>query len=151
VAAGILTPSATTTIRLVGDLTDDTRLAADRILAGKNTQIITEMYGSSFGQSVPSLARLDLGQLAPNIRYLVASDLLYTRYAYGAAVGGARNAAATETWSRYQAIFRDHGFCEVRPSFMSYAMSNPTLRIIDLQAPPPPGGDAAAPLCTAGN
>jgi hypothetical protein len=136
------------TVRLVADFADDTRHEADRVLSGKGAQIITELFGTSIGRQVASLATLDLGQLDPGTRYLVASSLLYGRYAYGAAVGGPLNANATETWAKYRAVFAAHRYCAIRPPYMTYAMSNPTILIVDLQAPP--GDDGPPPACRSG-
>jgi 4-amino-4-deoxy-L-arabinose transferase-like glycosyltransferase len=147
-AAGVAAIAGVSTLRLVADLADDTRHEADRVLSGKEPQIVTELFGTSIGRHVPSLATLDLGQLEPETRYLVASSLLYGRYQYGAAVGGPLNAAAAATWAKYQAIFAAHRYCEIRPPFMTYAMSNPTIRIVDLTAPPANGD--RAPACGGG-
>lgn len=132
------------TVRLIAQLDDDTRQQANRLLAGKGTQIVTELFGTSIGRRVPSLAVLDPAERGGAARYLIASSLLYGRYEYGAAVGGPGNAAATETWTKYQAIFAAHGYCEIRPDYKTYAMSNPTIRIVDLSAPPHNG---TAPAC----
>lgn len=132
------------TARLTAGLDNDTRLQAGRLLAGKDAQIVTEMFGVGIGRQVRSLADVNLSAPGPAMRYLVASSLLYGRYEYGAAVGGAGNAAATDTWTKYQAIFASHFYCEIRPAYMTYAMSNPTIRVIDLSAPP---RDGAPPAC----
>jgi hypothetical protein len=152
VVAIAVATTAWTSFRLVAALGDDTRYAADRILSGRDSQIVTELYGTSFGQPVRSLAELDLAKLNPDTRYLVASSFVYGRFAYGARVGGSRNAAAAETWARYEELFR-HPYCELRPRFMSYGFNNPTIRLIDLQARPDIGamrGGVPAPICPAG-
>jgi hypothetical protein len=152
VVAVVVVLTARPTFRLVAELGDDTRYAADRILSGKGPQIVTEAYGTSFGQSVRSLADLDLPKLNPDIRYLVASSFVYGRFAYGARVGGVQNAGAAGTWARYRELFR-HPYCELRPRFMSYAFSNPTIRIIDLKAPPESNaidGNVSVPICADG-
>jgi hypothetical protein len=148
-AVGIAMIAATATFRLIAGLAGDTRLEADRFLVGKDAQIVTEQYGTSIGRHVQSLATLDLDQLSHETRYLVASSFLYSRYAYGASVGGHLNANATETWAKYQAIFAAHRYCEISAPFMTYAMSNPTIRVIDLTAPPGSGGDPL--VCGAGS
>jgi hypothetical protein len=147
-AIGIAAVSATASVRLVAGLTNDTRNQADRMLVGKDAQIVSEVYGTSIGKRVPSLADLDPERLDPETRYLVASSFLYGRYEYGAAVGGPRNAAATEIWAKYRAIFAAHRYCEVRPAFETYAMSNPTIGIVDLKAKP--DREAAPPACGTG-
>jgi hypothetical protein len=145
---GVALTAGVGTVRLIAGLDDDTRLQADRLLAGKDAQIVTEMFGTGIGRQVRSLADADLSALGPAARYLVASSLLYGRYEYGAAVGGPGNAAATGTWTKYQAIFAAHFYCEIRPAYMTYAMSNPTIRVIDLSAPP---RDGAPPACSPGS
>jgi 4-amino-4-deoxy-L-arabinose transferase-like glycosyltransferase len=128
-----LMPTALTGLRLVSGLQNDTRILAEGLLAGRESQVVSEMYGTSFGLHVRSLAMLDPRRPDPNIRYLVASSFVYDRLAEGASIGGAANAEAKGMWGRYQAMFR-LPYCEIRPSFMSYGFSNPTIRIIDLRS-----------------
>ena len=132
-AAFALLPTAVTGIRLVGELEADTRIVAERLLAGKGLQVITERYGPSVGVQVASIA-MDAPRVAsPGVRNLVTSSFLYGRFAVGVSVGGSRNKTALEIWSAYEAIFK-MPYCEISPRVMSYGMSNPTIRIIDLSA-----------------
>jgi hypothetical protein len=118
---------------LVGELEADTRTVAERLLAGKGSQVITERYGPSVGVQVASIA-MDAPRVAsPGVRNLVTSSFLYGRFAVGVSVGGSRNKTALEIWSAYEAIFK-MPYCEISPRVMSYGMSNPTIRIIDLSA-----------------
>lgn len=148
-AALVLLPGAATTLPLIAGLADDTRDRADRILAGRDAAVLSELYGSSIGRQVHGLAEDDGGDFGPAVRYVVASSFSYGRYAYGAAVGGAENRGAAARWARYQALFR-HPYCEIRPDWPTYAFSNPTLRIVDIAAAPAVGGaaDQPAPDCS---
>jgi len=128
-----LLPTAVTGVRLVRELEADTRLVAEKMLTGKASQLVTESYGTSIGFQVLAIGMLTPQMIGPNIQYLVASSFLYDRFAIAASVGGTQNANAAGVWAEYQSIFKlPH--CEIRPRFMSYGFSNPTIRIIDLLA-----------------
>jgi hypothetical protein len=132
-------PTGFVGVRLVAELKVDTRLIAEKMLAGRETQLISERFGTSFGAQVRSLALLDPGRISPDVRYLLASSFLYDRFQIGASAGGALNVYAKEVWTQYQALFT-LPYCEIRPHFMSYGFSNPTIRIIDLNASRSLGG-----------
>ena len=131
VLALALVPTAITGIGLVAELKRDTRLAAESLLVDKDSEVVTERYGTSFGFHVDSLAQLAGRSLNPNIRYLVASSFMYERFAEG--VGYGAQPYAQKIWAIYQQLF-GLPYCEIQPRFMSYGFSNPTIRIIDLQA-----------------
>jgi hypothetical protein len=147
-----LVPTAVTGARLVAELKDDTRLIAESVLAGKESQVLTELYGTSFGTRIDTLARVNPQRLPAEIRYLVASSLMYDRFADGVGTGAPSSAKAERIWSHYQALFRLPS-CEIRPRVMSFSFSNPTIRIIDLQAAravgwvSPTGGTSLAAAC----
>ena len=129
----VLLPNTITSLRLIASLGRDTRILAENLLKGKSSQLITEPYGTSFGVRVKSLAELDLCHLDRRIRYLVASGFLYGRYEFAAKINSKYATKAELIWKRYQVIFHIP-YKELRPKFRSYAFSNPTIRIIDLQA-----------------
>jgi hypothetical protein len=128
-----LLPTAVTGVHLVRELEADTRLVAEKMLSGKDSQLLTETYGTSIGFQVRALGMLTPQMIGSNIQYLVASSFLYDRYAIGASVGGSQNANAAGIWAEYQFIFKLPQ-CDIRPRVMSYGFSNPTIRIIDLLA-----------------
>jgi 4-amino-4-deoxy-L-arabinose transferase-like glycosyltransferase len=128
-----LLPGTITGLRLIASLSRDTRILADRFLKDKSSQLLTEAYGTSFGFRARSLAELDLCHLDPSIRYLVASSFEYGRYEFAANTDSKYATQAAQVWKRYQVIF-NIPYNELRPELHSYAFSNPTIRIIDLEA-----------------
>jgi 4-amino-4-deoxy-L-arabinose transferase-like glycosyltransferase len=110
----------------------DTRAAAAEWLAGVGQPSMGEHY-SGINRDVWSLADLNLNDAEmQKVRYLVASSFMYERYLRGQTLRG-QDPSVYAGYRQYEKLF-EHPYVEFRPAYKSFAFSNPTIRIIDLQA-----------------
>ncbi len=130
----VATP-AYVTARVLEQIPSDARLEADRWRMESKTQVIDESYSSArFRRLVSSLAEVDVeAARKQGFTHLIASSFKYEQYLYAAG----RNDA--EDWvkgyaERYRTLFR-YPYRELRPRYRSFALNNPTLRIIDISQP----------------
>ncbi|MCG6157240.1 ArnT family glycosyltransferase [Rubinisphaera margarita] len=116
-------------------LASDTRQVAQEWINERDEKAIYEHYAHESWDCV-SLADLDLAQVrSSGVRYLVASDFRYERYFRGVKMEG-QSDLVHDRHRAYEHLFQ--GTVQIiRPAFRSYAFSNPTIRIIDLDKLPP--------------
>ena len=86
-----------------------------------------------------TLARLDLQDIPPGVTHVVASSFAYERYYRGAELPGQAD-YIYRGHAQYEQLF-SLPYVEIRPQYMSFAFSNPTIRIVDIR----PLRDAAKP------
>lgn len=120
-------------IRLDYHLVRDTRIEADKRLEELGLPSLVEAYSSA--------KRMDSAQIInfnpdeerkKGVAYLVASEMMYGRYMLGASIPG-QNEEVYDTWRKYEELFRKYPYEEIRPTYMSFAFSNPVIRIIDIR------------------
>ena len=109
---------------------DETRLVADRLLAGHRGPVLREAYTSFGGQEVNSLGMVDLNTLPPGVTILVASSGIYQRFMveHDAGLGEHNNAV----YAQYMTLFTFPA-CEIRPRHRYFAYQNPLIRLVALR------------------
>ncbi|HSH69895.1 MAG TPA: hypothetical protein VK997_08250, partial [Deferrisomatales bacterium] len=115
-------------VQLVRNLPTDTRAAAARWVAERNTTALFESYASA----EPGVKYAPDGLRFASPRYLVTSSFMYDRFFLGAALGG-QSPSVREKHREYQELFT-LPFHEIVPAYKSFAFSNPTLRIVDVSS-----------------
>ena len=127
-----------TSIRLVANFNqNDTRVEAFRWLSerkedgevyfGKQTLIPNKISGRIY-----SLSETELQDLrSAGFRYVVASSFGYDVYYRGATLEG-QIPKVYRAKDRFDEIFQTYPYHEIQPDYMSFAYSNPVVRIIDI-------------------
>ena len=116
----------------------ETRLAADAWVERNASRPLRERLSSGHPAEVPSLATVDIeAARRDGITHLVASSFVYDTFARGSRRAG-QAPYVYDRHERYQALFAYPyvEFASVRPDL---GWNNPTIRVIDIQTPPPPG------------
>ena len=112
----------------------DTRARADAWLAQAGGKALREHY-SGANRDVASLADLNVDvERKKGVDFLVASSFNYDRYFVGSRLPN-QDDYVYERHKAYRNLFA-HPFVELRPSYKSFAFSNPTIRIVDIRSPP---------------
>ena len=136
VLAGLaLVVSARDTLLLTRNLTRDTREAAVAEVERTGLPAVPERF-TPLPHRVDSLASLDVEEeRARGTALLVANSFMYERY-FAAIKHGDPNRLVRRRVERYEELFR-YPYIEIRPSYKTFAFSNPTIRIIDIRQPLP--------------
>ena len=142
VIAVVAGPSLYKSIMLVKNLNEnDTRLTAYRWLAerkdegnvyfGKHTLLANKKSGRIY-----VLKKRRMKGLRDNgFKYAIASSFGYDPYFEGRLLE--KQTSKVEVAStRFRDIFKNYPYHEIRPDYMSFAFSNPTIRIIDISKDP---------------
>lgn len=130
-AATVLAPAARS-VQLVRHLNDDSRVRADAWLAAHGARALRELYAGRPVDRV-SVADVDLAAArAEGITHVVASSFLYERIARGAALAPGTDGLVHEYAERYRQLFA-RPYVEIAPTYMSFAFSDPTIRIVDIR------------------
>jgi hypothetical protein len=118
-------------IRLVGDLDEDTREKAERLIAENHWQTKSETY-AALRADVWSLSTLNIQAERDNgVTHLVASSFMYDRFIHGKSLKN-QGEAVYEAYQKYGELF-SLPFTEITPPYKSFAFHNPTVRIIDIR------------------
>jgi hypothetical protein len=126
-------------LRLVRHLDADSRVVADAWLRAHEARPVRELYAGRPIDRI-SVADVDLAAArAAGVTHVVATSFLYERVARGAARGPARRDLVHEYAERYRRLFL-LPYVEIPPAYMTFAFSDPTVRIVDIR-----GADGAAP------
>jgi guanyl-specific ribonuclease Sa len=134
------------TLRLNYYLNKDTRAKTETWIKASGEKAIFENYSSvlseraakksklassSFYQYAGCLAELDLATIKnQKVRYLASSSFMYDRYFLGNKLKN-QHKRIYKYYREYQSLF-SYPFIEVKPAYKSFAFSNPTIRIIDI-------------------
>ncbi len=117
---------------------DDTRLQADRWLREHGGRALREAHSSAERTDVPSLANVDLDAARRGgITYVVASSFVYETFARGSRLADQKD-YVYDRHESYQALF-DFPYVEFAPRRPGLGWSNPTIRVVDIREPRPPG------------
>lgn len=113
-------------------MTRDTRMEADRRVEERGIKAKFEAYSSARTMDTSRIISLELDkERASGVTHLVTSSLMYDRYELGASLPR-QDGKVYEAWRKYEAIF-SHPYEEIRPAYMSFAFSNPVIRIVDIR------------------
>jgi len=130
--AAVALPAARS-VRLVRHLDADSRTRADAWLATHAGQARRELYAGRPVDLV-SVADVDVAAArAAGVTHLVASSFLYERIAQGAALAPGAGGLVREYAEKYRRLFT-RPYVEIPPTYMSFAFSDPTIRIVDIRA-----------------
>jgi hypothetical protein len=130
--AAVATP-ATRSARLVRHLDDDSRARADAWLAAHHAHARRELYAGR-PVDVVSVADVDVeAARAAGVTHVVASSFLYERIARGAELAPGTGGLVHEYAEKYRRLFA-RPYVEIPPAYMSFAFSDPTIRIVDIRA-----------------
>ena len=120
-------------LQLVYELNHDTREIAERVIKDRRANAKFESY-SGPSWDVWSLTDLNIPQeRSRGITHLVASSFRYERYIYGSKLKD-QEPSVYEVHRKYEELF-SYPFFEIKPTYKSFAFSNPTIRIIDIRVP----------------
>jgi len=134
----LLVPPALRSGRLVEGLQHDTRVLSDRWLEEHAQKPIVELYASGRSYDIVSLTTLDVeAARRAGTTHVAASSFLYDRFARGSRLAGQKDYVYS-THEKYQELF-SYPYVEFRPETPSFAFSNPTIRVVDIREPRPPG------------
>ena len=123
---------ATRSARLVRHLDDDSRARAEAWLAAHDGRAMRELYAGRPVDRV-SVADVDLATArAAGVTHVVASSFLYERIARGAALTPGADGLVHEYAEKYRRLFA-RPYTEIPPAYMSFAFSDPTIRIVDIR------------------
>jgi len=120
--------------RLVDQLESDTRTRAREQIDALEPAVARESY-TGLTRDFKFAPEQDLLALRRSgIRYVVLSSLNYDRFELGAQLRW-QSPQVYDLAARYRALFTCP-YQEIRPTFRTFAFSNPTLRIVDLSGCP---------------
>lgn len=129
--AAVALPAARS-VRLVRHLDADSRTHADAWLAAHQGRAKRELYAGRPVDLV-SVADVDVAAArAAGVTHLVASSFLYERIAQGAALAPGAGGLVHEYAEKYRRLFT-RPYVEIPPTYMSFAFSDPTIRIVDIR------------------
>jgi hypothetical protein len=118
------------TLNYVYYMNRDTRAELDKWLANKRETAITENYTTD-PVDVTYLASLQKKGVSRGTKYLVASSFAYDRYLYGGELKGQRDNIYHR--NRFYKKLLRYSSREFRPTYRSYAFSNPTINVIEIR------------------
>ncbi|MGE5239602.1 MAG: phospholipid carrier-dependent glycosyltransferase, partial [Chloroflexota bacterium] len=125
------------TFALVNCLTRDTRAQAEEWVKLSGAEARFEVYSSASRQDIGKLWKLDLDrERASGVTHVVSSSLMYERYEFGAGLAG-QPPEIYAAAAKYRELF-SLPYIEIKPECMTFAFSNPTIRIIDIRGTRPP-------------
>lgn len=132
VMVAVVAMPAMRSVGLVRHLDDDSRTRADAWLAAHGAHAMRELYAGRPVDRV-SITDVDLAEArAAGITHLVASSFIYERIARGAALAPGASGLVHEYAERYRRLFT-RPYVEIPPTYMSFAFSDPTIRIVDIR------------------
>lgn len=121
---------------LVVHLERDTRERARIYIQGLDGTTVSEWYGP-IESDTDCLGKLNVQKVRDQgVSYLAASSLMYDRYLYAARFRESSRRVKQRA-EKYGTLFA-YPCHEIRPAFRSFALSNPTIRIIDIRKEPIP-------------
>ncbi len=136
--AVVLAVPACVSVQIVRGLGDDTRLRADAWIAANAGRTLRAPYTSTGPPDVASLAAVDLeAARRGGVTHVATSSFAYDTFARGSRLANQHD-YVYERHKRYQELF-EYPYVEFRPDHPSFGWSHPTVRVLDIRAPRPPG------------
>lgn len=124
--------------RLSRGLEQDTRTRADAWLAAHGGRVLRGPLSSARPADVPSIATVDLDAARrAGVTHVATSSFVYGTFARGSRLAGQAD-YVYERHARYQELF-EYPFEEFAPGAPSLGWSQPTIRVLDIRTPRPPG------------
>lgn len=125
-------------LQLIRGLGSDTRLEADAWLAAHSERALRGPLSSAGSSDVTSLATVDLDAARrAGITHVATSSFIYDTFARGNLLAGQED-YVYERHERYQELF-EYPYKEFAPEQAGFGWSQPTVRILDIREPRPPG------------
>lgn len=118
-------------INLVAHLLDDTRKELREFTEKHPGAVLGEKYTNERG-NIRYLWKLRKRKLSPDTKYLAASSFAYERFKTGRWYKNNRVKDIPEKWRFYEKLF-EAPYIEFKPEYRTYAFSNPTIRIIEIE------------------
>ena len=115
---------------LVRHLNDDTRAALGRAFWSLQEPALAEYYAVPESRLLTASIYAPSGMRASGIRYVAVSSFTYDPYEAGGRLAG-QDPEVYLRLQRYEELFAC-GYQAFRPSYRSFAFSNPEIRLIDL-------------------
>lgn len=138
VLALLLALPALRSFELIARLGDDTRLRADAWTAENAGRVLREPHSSAHPHDFASLAAVDLDAARRSgVTHVTTSSFTYDTFARGSRLAGQHD-YVYERHERYQELF-GYPYEEFAPKGPTLGWSNPTVRVLDIREPQPPG------------
>ncbi len=132
ILAAAISYCALDTVLLDYFLGHDTRAAAAKWIGKVRQPVLREHY-SGTDSDLWTLSSIDLNDVRDRgVRYVIASSFMYDRYFHGNELLG-QDPFVYSGYQRYRELFA-HPYIEFKPTYCSFAFSNPTIRVVDIQA-----------------
>ncbi|MFC1744695.1 ArnT family glycosyltransferase [Candidatus Riflebacteria bacterium] len=121
-------------IRLTYHLNRDTRERAEKLVKAHGQKVFFSIFG---GREETGIACAEGARKLrkKGYRYVVVSSFYYKMFAYGTQLNG--QPEHVFRWNGHFQEFFSYPYVEIKPEYMSYAFSNPTLRIVDIRGDSP--------------
>lgn len=138
VMAVVLLPPAYVSVELTRGLEDDTRLHADQWIAANAGRTLREAHSSAASPDFASIATVDLDAARRGgVTHVATSSFVYDTFARGSRLANQHD-YVYERHERYQALF-EYPYVEFRPEYPRLGWNQPTIRVLDIREPRPPG------------
>lgn len=125
-------------LQLVRGLGRDTRLEADAWLAANARRTLRGPFTSAVPPDVTSVASVDLDAARrAGITHVATSSFVYDTFARGNLLAGQADYVYARH-ERYQELF-EYPYEEFAPDGPGFGWSQPTVRVLDIRTPRPPG------------
>ncbi len=125
-------------VRLSRGLEHDTRTRADAWLATRAGRVLRGPLSSTRPADVPSIATVDLDAARrAGVTHVATSSFVYGTFARGSRLAGQADYVYARH-ARYQELF-EYPFEEFAPGAPGLGWSQPTIRVLDIRTPRPPG------------
>ncbi len=132
VMLGVATLPLPRAFALVYCLARDTRAQAEEWVKRSGVEARFEVYSSATRKDIGKLWKLDLDrERESGVTHVVASSLMYERYEFGGRLAG-QTPEVYAAAAKYRDLF-SLPYIEIKPEYMTFAFSNPTIRIIDIR------------------
>lgn len=122
-------------VRLVAGLRYDTREDLGQMMRDKTATAFYEDQALPFHQTDDEIGAFENNDFRQFLksphRFLVLSSFVYDKFAFAMRHENENVPLVRDTSASFEALFQ-YPYCEIRPRWRTYAYSNPTLRVFDL-------------------
>ncbi len=120
---------------LESNLVNDTRSKAQEWVAGTKDKVWSERYTLERGNFTKTfITKVDIEEARKaGVSYLLASSFNYERFFIGAGWSG-QDDKVYKTHKKYAWLF-SYPYQEIKPTYKTFAFSNPVVRIVDIRDP----------------
>ncbi|MDG2305872.1 MAG: glycosyltransferase family 39 protein [Candidatus Binatia bacterium] len=134
----VLAFPALRSLHIVEGLSDDSRTRADAWIAANAGRTLREPYSSAAPADFATLTSVDLDAARRGgVTHVATSSFVYDTFARGSRLA-TQNDYVYQRHERYQELF-EYPYEEFAPDGPTLGWSNPTVRVLDIREPRPPG------------